>query len=228
MATAADIINDALASLGVIEEGQTGNSAQLAKGLEKLNDLIDSLNADKLTLFQEYEEIFTLTSASQYTIGASQTFNTTRPERLISALFKQTSTSTRFPIQIATKEEWDSIGYLTTTGFPEVLWYDEAYPTGTINIWPQYSGFLVLTSMRQITEFVTTATTFSLPPGYRKMLKTNLAVDLAPAVQSQIPPSIQEAAKKSLGSVKRKNIKNPQSLLEVSFLNRHKTDIYQG
>jgi hypothetical protein len=219
MATAADIINGALDILGVTEEGQSGTTTQLAIGLVKLNDLIDSWNSERLTLFQEYEETFTLTTASQYTIGSGQTFNTTRPERIISALYKQTGGTDYYGIKILTsKIEWDRLSQRTISDFPSYLWYDNAYPNGTINIYPQQAGSLVLTTIRQLPEFAATSTTVSLPPGYRKALKYNLAIDLQGPMQCVMSQIDIRTAVRALASIKRANQKTSESIVELAYM----------
>lgn len=214
MTTASDLIDRAAGKIGVANL----KSAERTIALSVLNDIVDAWNAERLTLFQEYQEQFTLTTSASYTIGSAGAFNTTRPEIIISAFYRESGGTVDFPIRLTDKTDWDLIPSKTVSGIPEILWYDTAYPLGTINVYPQKAGLLLLTSARQLTEFASTSTTVSFPPGYRRAFIHNLAVDLAAEFEIQVPPQVAAIASSSLRVIKNANRKRVKMQNEFSTI----------
>lgn len=230
MATVDDAIITPALKL-VLQDDASPTASEKADGLAYLNELVDELNSEKLALFQEFQEQFTLTSASSYTIGSGGAFNTTRPETLVSAFFRETNGTVDYPIVVSTtKAEWDRIAIKTLGGFPQLIWYDNAYPLGTINIWRQNAGLLFLTSMRQITEFAALSTTFAMPASYRAMLKWNLAERLFAAFSQPPREDVSRIAATTLGKVRRHNRKPTEVQNESAYLsaNLGTYDIQRG
>lgn len=70
MATAADIITDALTAISEISRNQTPAPEDFDKGLSELNDLLDSLSAERLGIYAVKPLALQLTPGQQdYTIG---------------------------------------------------------------------------------------------------------------------------------------------------------------
>lgn len=211
MATALDLIESAADNIGV----SNLTSAERTKALAALNTMIDSWNSERLTLFQEDEDQLTLTTSISYTIGSGGTFNVTRPVRLISAFYRETSGSIDYPIRrFIDKSEWDLIPQKTLDGIPELVWYDTAYPLGSINVFPQKAGYLFLTSAKQLTEFASTSTSVSLPPGYREALIYNLSLRLGPVFELPVPQEVMMIASRSLGAIRSANRKSKGMTLD--------------
>ena len=213
MTTAADIMNRGFRQLRIVDIDSTADATQLANGLIVINGLIDEWNSESQTLYEEQEETFTLTGATSYTIGSSGTFDTVRPEKIISAFYR-ISNSDYHPLVLTSKANWDVIQGKTNAGYPNILWIDEAYPLGVIHLWPNpASGTLVLSTLKQLTEFAATSTTVSLPPAYRDALTFNFAVRYAPE-GGMLTDDIRRQAVKSLAAVRRNNRKLSRAFLE--------------
>lgn len=212
MATALDLITAAASNIGV----SNLTSSEKTDALATLNTMMDSWNSERLTLYQEDEDQLTLTTSSSYTIGSGGTFNITRPERLISAFYRETSGTIDYPIRrFIDKAEWDLIPQKTLSGIPELIWYDTAYPLGTINIYPQRAGYLFLTSAKQLTEFASTSTSVSLPPGYREALIYNLSIRLGPVFELPVPQEVMLIAGQALGKIRSANRKKKGMSLDL-------------
>lgn len=221
MTTAADIINRGLRLLRIVDIDDTASPTQLANGLIVLNGLVDFLNAERATLYEEQPETaFTLTGATSYNIATGGTFNTVRPERIVSAYYSLNSVDYG-PVKIVPKENWDNIQGKTDSGYPLVMWYDPAYPTGIIHLWPNpSSGSLLMTTVKQLTEFAATSTALSLPAGYRDMLTYNFAARYSPE-GGILTPQIEQLASQTLGAVKRRNRQiMPEAFNESAGLSR--------
>lgn len=231
MATVDELIITPVLRL-VLQDDITPTASEKSDALFYLNQLVDEWNSEELTVFEEFQEApLTLTLAIQYTIGPGGALSTTRPEHLVSATYKATGGLVDYPVDTTlTKSQWDRISVKTLGGIPQVLWYDQAYPLGILNIWPQGGGTLLLTTLKQITEFASLATTLAMPAGYRSALFWNLAERLLPAFNQAPRPDISEAASKTLGKIRRKNIKNGQVLNEAAYLtgNTARYDIERG
>lgn len=228
MTTAADIISRGLRQLRILDIDSSADSQQLANGLIVLNGLVDEWNSESQTLYEEQEETFTLTGATSYTIGSSGTFNTVRPEKIISAFYRLSNVDYQ-PLVLTSKVNWDVIQGKTTPGYPDVLWYDEAYPLGVIHLYPNpVSGTLVLSTLKQLTEFAASSTTVSLPPAYRDALTYNFAVRYS-SEGGVLTDDIRRQAIKSLAAVRRNNRKLTRSFLECPGLtDRGRSTIFSG
>ena len=58
MTTAGDQINRALRLLGVLAEGETPSAAVSQDGLTALNQMIDSWNTERLSVFSTQDQVF--------------------------------------------------------------------------------------------------------------------------------------------------------------------------
>lgn len=206
----------------VLADDSAPTPSEKSDALAQLNELIDEIDSEKLMLFQEFQEQFTLTSAISYTIGPGGVFNTTRPEHLVSAYFRETNGTIDYPIRILqSKAEYDRIALKTLGGFPDQLYYDNANPLGTIFVWRQNAGSLFLTSMKQVAEFSALSDVVSFPRGYRAFFKWNLAKRLFPAFNMPVPPDVNEMAAITMGKIRRRNEKNGQALNESAMLSNN-------
>jgi hypothetical protein len=83
--------------------------------------------------------------------------------------------------------------------------YDNGYPLGTISIYavPTSGSSLRLLSNKPLANLSALTTTVDLPPGWKRALKYNLAIDLAPEYGVEIPAAVVEISRTSLGAIKR-------------------------
>ena len=58
MASAGDLINGALRLLGVLAEGETPSAETSADALTAMNQMIDSWNTEKLSIFNTQDQMF--------------------------------------------------------------------------------------------------------------------------------------------------------------------------
>ena len=179
--TAQDVIDQAMLDLGEIAAGETPTTEERNDGLRKLNQLLDSWNAEQLAIPYFTVESFDLTGAESYTIGSGQTFSTVRPLSVKAALVKTTAGDSQ-KADVVGVTEWAQVRDRTRTGlFAEVLFYNPGWPAGTIYVSPKpSSGTLELHSYKPLTTFTGLDIDVDLPPGYDRALVFALAADLAP------------------------------------------------
>lgn len=182
MATALDIIKGAMRCCNVLAISETPTGDESAAALTTLNDMLASWANHKLMTYQMVQRSKALTSGTAaYTIGSGGSIDTTRPLR-INAAFVRDSNSSDFPISVISNDEYARISSKSLTGsYPGYLYYRANYPLGQINLYPAPgSGMtLYLEVWDQLTQFTALTDTVSLPPGYERLLKYGLAIELA-------------------------------------------------
>lgn len=228
MTTALDIITGAAKLIGVVFKSEQLASDEANDGLVALNDMLDTWSNDNLTTFAYTLESFPLTGAASYTIGVGGNFNTARPINIIDALVRVGSVD--YPLGVITQEEYQlQIAVKSiSSSIPEFLTYDNGYPLGTIKMYtiPTSGSTLYLQSNKPLSNLSALTTTVDLPPGWKRALKYNLAIDLAPEYGVEAPSAVIQMARQSLGAIKRSTSINNAMPLLPSGINRW--NIYSG
>lgn len=202
MTTALGIITSAMRKAGVLVKNEAPSADEAADGLEMLNDLLASISNDSLIVYARTTESFTLAGGTaSYTIGSGATFNTVRPIKIISAYVRTGNID--YPLQMVNDEQYASIIYKGATGIPEFLNYTNAFPQATINLYPKPSGSyeIFIVTEKQLSTF-TLNETVSLPPGWKRMLIYNLAIELAPEYGQPASGEVIQIAKDSKAEIR--------------------------
>lgn len=215
--TSKDIVQDALEMLGVYAPGEVMSDADAQRGLTCLNDMLDSWSNESLICYANLEQSATLVVGQQYyTIGPGGDFNMTRPLAITVGPGQARITDTngnQYDMEVIQQDRWNLIGApYTTSDIPDTLFYNPQYPLGIIGVFPVpiISYKMTWDSRLQLGDFADLTTAVSLPPGYIRALKSNLAVECFPyfkADGAQLNPTIQLKAMMSLGNLKRTNMK---------------------
>lgn len=211
MSTSRDLINSSLRLLGVLASGEAAGAAEATDGLASLNDLIDSWSTESLLIPNKVREVFPLISGQQtYTMGTGGNFDTSRPMKIENALVQIPGGSpvTEIPVKILTKDEYVRIVQKTaTSSFPQYLYPDNANPLTSLSFWlvPNQSLNVVLYSWKPLAQLANLSTALSLPPGYSRALRYNLAVELAPEYGRTVAQEVAAIASESKAAIKRMN-----------------------
>lgn len=179
MATAINIIERALRSIGVLATGENTSADMANDALVSLNDVIAGMANESLTIYQNTQDVLPMTGASSYTYGLTGALNSVRPIRVTSAFYRD-SNGLDYPVDVITLEEYNSIGdKAVDTGIPTCIYISTTFPLSTIYVWPQASsGSIYLNTEKALTAFSALTTTVSLPSGYERMLRYALAAEL--------------------------------------------------
>lgn len=203
--SALDIVTGAAKLLGVVFKSEALDADEANDGLILLNDMLDSWSNDDMTTFSATLESFALTGASSYTIGVGGTFNTSRPIDIQSAVVRLASVD--YPLKLITQDQYqEEIAIKSITSpIPQYLTYDNGYPLGTIKMYavPTSGSTLTLLSDKPLANLSALTTVVDLPPGWKRALKYNLAMDLGPQYGVEVPASVAATANTSLGAIKR-------------------------
>jgi hypothetical protein len=223
MATAGDVINSALRSIGQLAEGETPSAETSSDCLSLLNEMLDSWSNERLMAPYLQEESFTLTgNDGSYTIGTSQDFNTTRPIKVDDASYTVLN-GISYPLRGINKAEYDSIQVKdTAASFPSVFYYEASYPNAVIKFYPIPNSAITfkMVSWKQQTQMAGLATAFSVQPGEIRAIRANLAIEIASQFGVEAPASVVRTAIQSKRNLKRVNGPNDVLSMPTAILRR--------
>jgi hypothetical protein len=208
MATLRDLATDALLDLGVLSAGEVGDAGDYASALRAINRLLDQWAGERLQIYTITATTWSIVGSTQsYDIGAGQAINRARP-MFVDHVSYRDSSGNEFPLSRFTEDGWAAVTAKTTTStVPDSYYYNPTYPYSRVTLYPVPTTSVtgVLYAPTAVAEFSSINDAILLPPGYRRMLVKNLAVELAPSYQRQIHPEISAAASQSKTIVKRNN-----------------------
>lgn len=223
MATVRELIAGSLRLLGVIQSGEGIPAEEAQDGLTVLNELLDEWNATGLAIHQVSEANYSVTiGQGTYLLGATETapnWTGPRPSKIVAAGWV-VGTQER-PLQIITPQDWQSVTLKNLAGsIPVGIYPAGSMPSETIYVWPVPSsaGSVKLYTWKPLASFATVDDAVSLPPGYLKALRFNLAVALAPEYGIQVQPAVAMGAQESLAQVKRQNTDIPKLGMDVGVV----------
>lgn len=179
MTTAKGIITSAMRKIGALTKDEAPSADEAAAGLEMLNDLLASISNDSMTVYARTEDTLNLSGGtSTYTIGSGGVLDTVRPIKIIAAYVR--SGGVDYSLKEISDELYATVSFKTSGGIPEFINFTNGFPLATLKFYPvpstDYQLFLV--SEKPLAEF-TLSQTVSLPPGWKRMLVYNLAVEMS-------------------------------------------------
>lgn len=219
--TAQDMIQDALEMLMVYAAGEVMSAADAARGLKRLNQMMDSWSNEKLTMFDAIEQSVALVAGkSQYSIGAGGYVSAPRPMWIDNGpgtAYVQDANGNNYRLAVVERDAWNQIGnrsILVTSNIPDTLFYDRQFPLGLLNFYPfpNIGGYTAFwDSWSPLSTFPGLAGVLNLPPGYEMAIVSNLAVALKPYfVKAQLDPLVVKEAMESKANLKRVNSRAQQ------------------
>ena len=234
MATAGDQINRALRLIGVLAEGETASAETAQDALVALNQMIDSWNTERLSVYSTQEQVFNwpVGEVSQ-TLGPSGDFIGNRPILVDDATyFRDPGTNVAYGVKLINQSQYNGIAVKTVTStYPQVLFVNMTYPDITMFIYPRPTRLLEwhFVSVSELTQPATLATELHFPPGYLRAFTYNLAMELAPEFGVEPAPQVQRVAMTSKRNLKR--INNPDDVMSLPYAmvaSRQRYNIYAG
>ena len=232
--SAGDQINGAMRLIGMLAEGETPSAAASQDALSALNQMIDSWNTERLSVFSTQDQIFTWPASTQRrTLGPSGNFVGNRPILLDdSTYFRDAATNVSYGIKMINQQQYNGIAVKTVTStYPQVLWINMTYPDIEMYVYPVPLRPLEwhFVSVEELTQPATLATTLSFPPGYLRAFKYNLACEIAAEFGVEPSPQVSRIAMTSKRNLKR--INNPDDVMAMPYgivANRQRYNIYAG
>jgi len=234
METAGDIINGSLRLLGVLAEGETPSAETSQDALRAMDQMIDSWNTERLSVFSTQDQIFTWPAGQlSRTLGPSGDFVGNRPVLLEdSTYFRDPGTGVSYGIKFINQQQYDGIAVKTVTStFPQVIFVNMTYPDVEMFVYPRPTRDLEwhFISVEELTQPATLDTNLTFPPGYLRAFRYNLACELAPEFGVEPSPQVQRIAMTSKRNLKR--INNPDDIMSMPYsivATRQRYNIFAG
>lgn len=215
--TVGDIIRAALRKIKVLAAGEPlpADDGQDAK--EAFELMVDAWSTEKLLIpVVSQVEATLLEGVNEYTIGIwpsgtppTNHIETARPEEYLAAFIRDIY-DTDYIQEIITVETWSRISRKTNTSRPSRFYVQQGWPLDTIffESVPYQDETFHLSVIQPLAGILPTANLtdiVNLPPGYKRALIYNLAVDLADEWGKQVSPSIAVNATEGKKWLKRSN-----------------------
>ena len=225
--TALDLITAAMKRIGVLDASEAPTGQEANDGLERLNDLIDGWGTERLTMYTSLRTTWPLVSGqAAYTVGAGGDVNIARPIYVDDLQFIDTSQTPdlEMPLGLLTVDAYAAIPQKAQTStYPSFAYYNLTYPLATITFWmvPTSNTLEGVIYAPVAMSEMALSTTISLPPGYRRFLRDNLAVELSSEYSVDPAPSLIQSAIDSKADVKRANIRLMDLSVDAMWKPRH-------
>jgi len=232
--TAGDQINRALRLIGMLAEGELPSTETANDCLVALNQMIDSWNTERLSVFSTQDQVFTWPAGFiNRTLGPTGNFVGNRPILLDDATYyRDASTNVSYGIKMINQQQYDGIAVKTVTStYPQVLFINMTYPDVDMYIYPRPTRDLEwhFVSVEELTQPATLQTVLAFPPGYLRAFTYALAMEIAPEFGVEPSPQVQRIAMTSKRDLKR--INNPDDVMSMPYAivaTRQRFNIYAG
>lgn len=209
-----------------------------ADALDSMNMLLDQYAAQRLQIYSVTRTETAITSnVGTYTVGSGADINIARPVYIEHVNYQDTSLTpeTEYQLDYLTDDAYARLPQkdLTST-VPSNWYYNPTFPDGTLILWPTPTSSTlesVVYAATAVAEFAALTDSLSLPPGYRRMLIKNLALDLAPGYGREISQALAIDAAESLQAVKAANLRMSDLSIDAGALGsarRYYWDIRTG
>jgi hypothetical protein len=220
MSTAGDQIKGALRLIGQLAEGEEPSIETQQDSLAALNQMIDSWNTERLSVYSTQDQVFTWpASTATRTLGPTGDFVGNRPIMLQdSSYFVDPTSGVSYGIKQINQQQYNGIAVKTVTStFPQVMWINTTYPDIEMTVYPVATRALEyhLVSVEELTQPATWNTTLAFPPGYLRAFRYNLACELAPEFGVEPSLTVARIAMASKRTLKR--INNPDDIMSLPY-----------
>jgi len=232
--TVRELLNDTHRLLNLTASGNVVPEVNYQDNLRTLNQMLDSWNTERLSVFSTQDQVFTWPAGVlSRTLGPTGDFSGNRPVLLDdSTYFRDASTGISYGIKFINQQQYDGIVVKTVTStFPQVIFVNNTFPDIEMFIYPRPTRALEwhFISVEELTEPATLRTVLSFPPGYLRAFRYNLACELAPEFGIEPLPQVQRIAMTSKRNLKR--INNPDDIMSMPYsivATRQRFNIFAG
>ena len=231
--TAGEQINRALRLLGILAEGETASAATSQDALVAMNQMIDSWNTERLSVFCTQDQIFSWPAGEiKRTLGPTGDFVGNRPIQLDDGTYYKAPSGVSYGIKFINQDQYNGIAVKTSTStFPQVIFVNNTFPDVEMYVYPRPTQVLEwhFISVQELTQPATLNTELRFPPGYMRAFAYNLAMEIAPEFGVEPSPQVQRIAMTSKRNLKR--INNPYDVMSLPYAvvaNRQRFNIYAG
>lgn len=231
MSTIRDLVTGSLRLIEEVGAGDTATAESCADGLTALNAMISSWSIQGDLIYTKTVETFNLTgNDGVYTIGPTGDFVTTRPTRITAATVNDGGSD--FVLTMYSIDQYASIHDKVISGTPDSIYIDYNFPNTTFKLYPVPSSAYTITfySEKPLSENSSINDTLTVPPGYERALRYNLANEIAPEYGKDVAPGVRRIAIESKNAVRNQNNRadNDKISVDDALISDGGFDIYSG
>lgn len=229
--TARDLITRALRLINVLARREVPAPSEAEDGLVILNDMLDSWSLERGLILQDRAQTFNLVPGQQdYTFGLTGNFNSARPTKIERATFRDGTPPNDTPIELYDTDQWSNIQVKSQTGRPIYLYANQNQNADflTVSIWPVPDAAYPLTlyTWEAVSLIESLDATLAVPAGFRRAMRYNLALELAPEYGKEVDGVVVEIASSSRALIKSANLRNPLLGMDSALTRRGSTFNY--
>jgi len=231
--TAGDQINRAFRLLGILAEGETPSAAMSQDALMAMNQMIESWNIERLSVFCTQDQVFTWPSGFiSRTLGPSGDFVGNRPVLFDDSTYFKAPNGVSYGVKFINQQQYNGIAVKTVTStYPQVIFVNMTYPDAEMFIYPRPTQDLEwhFVSVQELDQPAELVTELHFPPGYLRAFTYNLAMEIAPEFGVEPSQQVQRIAMTSKRNLKR--INNPDDVMALPYAivaTRQRFNIYAG
>lgn len=195
------LITLAIKRLGVLAQGQSPSTEDLADGAAFLSTLVAELRTKGMPLWKRTTYSFTPTSQVT-TIGVGKTLDTPFPLKLLQAYTLTNTGQNKIQMEILSDYDFNYLPISTTPGMPLKISYQPQNEYGTIKLWPLPDGASTVSIVYQapFDYFDSSVDTMDFPEEWYNALIMKLSVLLAPQYGIPLPirQDLKQDAKEAL------------------------------
>lgn len=230
--TAADQIYAALRLIGQLAEGEQPSADTAQDALTAMNQMIDSWNTERLSVFSTQDQVFTWPAgAIRKTLGPTGDFVGNRPILVDDATYFKVG-NVSYGIKLINQQMYDGIAVKNVTStYPQVMFVNNTYPDIEMYVYPVPNTSLEFhfISVEELNNPASLSTTLAFPPGYLRAFKYNLACEIANEFGVEPPQTVQRIAMTSKRNLKR--INNPDDVMSMPYpliVRQQRFNVYVG
>lgn len=217
MDTVRDLIASSLRLCGAIDSAETPDPEEYNDALGTLNDMLDAFPTEALML------PFTASSAYEcvidqaiFTVGPGGDWDGIRPQDVVLANLRD-GNGIDFPLMVVPFAKYADIPVKGTVSRPNTLYYEAQWPLGRVVLFPvpdqEYTIIIGYNAM--FTQVTLDTSVLTLPPGYRRCFRYNLAIEIAPEYsRANITEDVRRIAKESKAAIKGTNSSSLDAMID--------------
>lgn len=211
MDVALDLITEALVTIKALAVGETAGPDMANDALNRYREVLESLSIQNLAVYATTTTVVpVVTNQAAYLLGPGGTGQRPLSMNSIDSAFI-TYNSVDYPLEVITQAEYDAQPVKSLTGIPYQIAFDNGFPDARVTLWPgpYQNAALTISLKKTFSEPLTLQDTFSMPPGYRRMVRLMLAMALLPDYPGMTEGEqqrLERDTKKATAEVKRGNI----------------------
>lgn len=204
MTTVATLVNDAAYAAQVLGQDQTISSGDAQLILRRLNRMLDSWSNEKLMIYVNDTQSFTMTpDVNAYSTAL---LSGGRPVAINSMTVLLNSIY--YSVDMIDILKWNDISYKITQAIPNQCYYNASFPDGMMYFYPTpYAAFTCNVDCQNVLSSpLLLSTNLTLPPGYEAAIVAGLAYDIWSSFKSGDPtPAMRDDMIRTRAVLKRNN-----------------------